>query len=141
MDILKNKPEEINQEDLKRYAFNGYYTVGQLLEYIQTKIASGELTHDSLVLSQRIEDVYFEKNGWGVVKKEGEHYHYCLNHNNKIEDGHYLNKEQYPKIKGDEPFLNKISEEEMENSKEQYHPIWCPVVYEGDKNLYLDLHY
>ena len=117
MDILKNKPEEINQEDLKRYAFNGYYTVGQLLEYIQTKIASGELTHDSLVLSQRIEDVYFEKNGWGVVKKEGEHYHYCLNHNNKIEDGHYLNKEQYPKIKGDEPFLNKISEEEMENSK------------------------
>ena len=37
--------------------------------------------------------------------------------------------------------MKKISEEELEDSKDQYHPIWCPVVYKNDTNLYLDLHY
>lgn len=138
---FENQPREITKDDLEKYRHNGYYTVGQLLKYIQEKLESGELIHDSLVLSQRIEDVYFEKNSWGVVKKEGEHFHYCTEHNRRIEEGHYLNKEDHPDIKGDEPFLNRISEEELEASKDQYHPIWCPVVYKNDDNLYLDLHY
>lgn len=141
MEDLKKQPEELKLEDLKEFTNNGYYTVGQLLEYIQQKLDSGEITKNSAVLVQRVEDFYFENNGWGVIKKEGDHFYYCLEHNKKIDEGVYLNKEDYPKIKGDEPFLNKISEEEMEASKEQYHPIWCPVVYKEDKNLYLDLHY
>lgn len=138
---MENKIREIKLEELKKYNYNGYYTVGQLLEFIQEKLDSGAITKESAILSQRIEDMYFEKNGWGVVKKEGDHFNYCVEHNKKIDDGIYLNKEEYPDIKGDEEFLNKVSEQEMENSKEQYHPIWCPVVYKNDKNLYLDLHY
>jgi hypothetical protein len=137
----EKQPREIKKDDLEKYRHNGYYTVGRLLKCIQEKLDSGELEQDSLVLSQRIEDMYFEKNNWGVVKKEGEHYHHCLEHNKKIDEGFYLNKEEFPDIKGGEPFLNRISEEEMEASKDQYHPIWCPVVYKDDKNLYLDLHY
>lgn len=138
---MVNKIREIELEELKVYTHNGYNTVGQLLEFIQNKLESGEITLESAVLAQRIEDFYFQNNGWGVVKKEGEHFHYCIQHNKKIEDGFYLDKDNFPEIKGDEPFLSKISEEEIESSKEQYHPIWCPVVYEDDNNLYLDLHY
>jgi hypothetical protein len=136
---MDKKTREISLEDLKNYDY--YCTVGKLLEFIKSKLDSGELTKDSLVLSQRIEDFYFEKNGWGVVKKEGEHYHWSLEHNKKIDEGVYLDKEQYPLIKEDSPILKKITEEEMEDSKDEYHPIWCPVVYTDDKNLYLDLHY
>jgi hypothetical protein len=64
---FENQPREITKDDLEKYRHNGYYTVGQLLKYIQEKLESGELIHDSLVLSQRIEDVYFEKNSWGVA--------------------------------------------------------------------------
>ena len=138
---MENKIREIELEELKKYTYNGFYTVGQLLEFIQDKLDSGEITKESAILSQRIEDVYFEEHGWGVVKKEGDHFHYCIEHNKKIDEGVYLNKEEYPNIEGDEKFLNKVSEEEMEASKDQYHPIWCPVVYKNDRNLYLDLHY
>lgn len=137
----EKQPREITGEDFEKYRHNGYYTVGQLLKYIHEKLESGELSQESLVLSQRIEDIYFEKNGWGVVMKEGEHFHYCAEHNRRIDEGHYLIKEEYPDIKGNEPFLKRVSEEELDASKDQYHPIWCPVMYKNDNNLYLDLHY
>ena len=50
---MEEKVREINLEDLKKYQHNGFSTVGDLLEYIHGKIASGEITRDSLVLSQR----------------------------------------------------------------------------------------
>lgn len=137
----ENQPREITKEDLGKYRHNGYYTVGQLLKFIQDGLESGKLNQDSLVLSQRVEDMYFEENNWGVVKKEGEHYHYCMTHNKRIDEGYFLNKEEFPDIKGDEPFLNKVSQEELDAAKDQYHPIWCPVIYNDDNNLYLDLHY
>ena len=134
-------PREITADDLERYRDHYYLTAGRLLDFIQEKMAEGAITRDSLVLSQRVEDLYFEKNDWGVVKKESDHYHYCLEHNKRIDEGDYLNKEEYPEIKGDEPFLKKVPENEMEASKDQYHPVWCPVIYNDDDNLYLDLHY
>ncbi len=134
---MDKKTREISLEDLKNYDY--YCTVGKLLEFIKSKLDSGELTKDSLVLSQRIEDFYFEKNGWGVVKKEGEHFHWLKEHNKKIEEGVFEDEEKFPNVKSEH--MKKISEEELEDSKDQYHPIWCAIVYKNDRNLYLDLHY
>jgi len=136
---MEEKIREINLEDLKKYQHNGFSTVGDLLEYIHGKIASGEITRDSLVLSQRVEDKYFEENNWGVVKKEGDHYNWFKEHNKRIDEGFFDDEEKFPNIKSEH--MKKISEEELEDSKDQYHPIWCPVVYKNDNNLYLDLHY
>lgn len=131
---------EIKVEELKDYN-HGRSTVGDLLDYINEELESGRLTRESIVLSQRVEDTYFENNNWGVVKKEGFQHSLCVNHNKRIDDGYYLDKEQFPNIRGDEEFLKKIPDDILEDAKDQYHPIWCPVIYNNDKNLYLDLHY
>ena len=43
---------------------NGYYlTVGKLKEELE------KYSDDTLVVSQRVEDVYYEKHGWETIKK------------------------------------------------------------------------
>jgi hypothetical protein len=54
------KPPEIKVEDLSRYRESGHLTVGKLKEAI------ANMPDDGLVLVQRIEDMYFEENNWGV---------------------------------------------------------------------------
>lgn len=139
---MNKNPHEINSEELKKFSDYGYLTVGKLLNFLNDKIKSGELTEDSLVLSQRVEDIYFEENEWGVVKKKGEHYEWFEQHNKKIDDGFFNDKNKFPlEINKNEEFLNKISDEQLEESIDQYHPVWCPLNYENDTNLYLNLHY
>ena len=53
-------------EDLSRY--EDYLTVGRLKKFLEN---NPDLPDDALVLTQRVEDVYYEENGWGVVLKEG----------------------------------------------------------------------
>jgi hypothetical protein len=61
---------------------------------------------------------------------------YC---NKNIDEGVYLDKEEYPLMKPE--FLIKHTEEDLENSKNQYIEAWCPVKYKDDNNLYIDAHY
>ena len=64
------------------------------------------------VVIQRVEDIYYEKHSWGVFFKEGEH--------------------TFRDPKGN------IDKESLE----QYHPAWCCVKYEDEKDiLFIDLHY
>ena len=49
-------------EDLSSY--KDYLTVGKLRKYLEQH---PELPDDANVLIQRVEDKYYEKNGWGVV--------------------------------------------------------------------------
>lgn len=133
---------EITKQELDRFREFGYLTVGRLIDFLNEKIESGELSRDSLVLSQRVEDFYFEENEWGVVKKKGDHYNWFLEHNKKIDEGTYLDKEKFPIDMGpNEEFMKKIPDEQIDESIEQYHPVWRPLTYDGDENLYLDLHY
>lgn len=84
-------------EDLSKY--EDYLTVGKLRKFLEEH---SELPDDALVLTQRVEDKYYEKNGWGVVLKESawyeteqEQYHpaWCCvkynNDNNLYIDLHY----------------------------------------------------
>lgn len=133
------KLREIKLEELEKYKDFGFNTVGQLLDFINSKLESGEISRESLVLSQRIEDKYFHEGDWGVIKKEGDHFYWFKEHNKRIQDGYFSDEKQFPNVTPEQ--IKKISDEDLEASKEQYHPIWCPVVYKDDTNLYLDLHY
>ena len=54
--------------DLKgKYEY--YLTIGKLRKFLQEH---PELPDYALVLTQRVEDVYYEQHGWGVVLKEGD---------------------------------------------------------------------
>jgi hypothetical protein len=56
--------------------------------------------------------VYYEKHGWGVYLKEGEH------------------------------TVNDENGNIVKESLEQYHPAWCCVRYKDDSDiLFIDLHY
>ncbi len=119
--------------------YQDHYTVERLLEFIK----ENEIPMDAKILAQRIEDVYFEQHGWATIKKGGYWYNYGIRFNADIESGKYLDKEQYPQIikRYYKKHFKKISEKDLEKSKEEYHPIWCPVKYKNDDNLYMDLHY
>jgi hypothetical protein len=105
---------EITKEDLKGYGRSGFLTV----KYLKKFLEEHALPDDAIVLIQRVEDVYYEKNGWGVYKKDGEWVDYA-------------NK-----------YSPDISPEELDEFKEQYHPAWCCVFYHDDPDmLFIDLHY
>lgn len=112
------------------------FTVGELLDFIEKY----NIPRESKVFYQRIEDVYFEKHNWTTVKKEGYNY---LQHgkkwNDDIDSGKYLDKESYPDMK--EEMLVKFTEGQLEELKEKYIPVFSPVKYKDDNNLYLDAHY
>ena len=122
-------------EDLSRY--KDCLTVGRLKKFLEQH---PELPDDSLVLTQRVEDRYYEKNGWGVVLKEGHHYHMVKTHNIRMEEEIRRRKNgEHPKYDMEDP--SKFIEELTDDLKDQYHPAWSCVKYKDDDNLYLDLHY
>lgn len=127
-------PKELTKEDLQK--FNHTLTVGKLKKFLEEH----NLPDDAIVVTQRVEDFYFEKGNWGVYKKEGHHSFQARKYNKKIDSGEFLNKEDYPNINPEN--LKKYTEEEIDSMKEQYHPAWCCVRYEDDKDiLFIDLHY
>ena len=132
-DSKKKLPEVIlTQERLKSY--KDHLTIKELKKMI------ADMPDDGLVLVQRIEDFYYENNHWGVILKEGMDYHNAKRFNDDLASGKYEDKEKYPKAKPEE--WKPFSEEDLELTKDQYHPAWCVVKYKDDpKNLYLDLHY
>ena len=156
----RNSECDITLEDLRNkpcYQYD-HGTIGGLLDFI----FEHKLPKTGNILVQRIEDCYYEgsdisgfsgcktakdgifppgskSSGWGTVKKKGTHYHDALNWNKKI-DGEFNDKEEYPDL--DVSKLKKFTNEEIQESLNEYHPIWCPVKFnDDDENLYLDLHY
>lgn len=135
MEKEKIIPKELSKEDLMSYHESHYLTVGRLKEFIKEY----ELTDDSLVVVQRVEDIYYENHKWGVYLKEGESAHSCKSWNEDIK-GEYLDAERYPRLVGKE--LKPFTEKEIRQSMEQYSPIFSCVRYTDDKDiLFLDLHY
>jgi hypothetical protein len=137
--------------------YKEYCTVQQLLDFIEKH----KLPKDAKILVQRVEDVYYEgvdisgfsgadtpngifppgskTNGWETYKKEGEDYYHAKEINEKIDSGEFSNEENYPNIENPEDY--RISPEDMEKLKDQYTPVFCPVWYNDEKHLFLNLHY
>jgi hypothetical protein len=129
------KVKELTKEEVLEY--RDYLTVGGLKKFIEEH----NVPDDAIVLSQRVEDIYFEKHGWGVYCKEGESCWECREWNRNIEDGSYLDAR--PKLKAMKEELKPFTEEQIRESREQYHPVWSLAWYKDDDKdfLFLDLHY
>jgi hypothetical protein len=135
--MSQEKLKILSKEKLLSYRDSHYLTVGGLLEFIK----NNNIPDDAIVVSQRVEDIYFENHNWGVYKKEGEHANWMKDINEKIDSGVYDDKEKFPLMT--EEMKKKFSDKDIEDACDQYHPVWCPVLYRDDKNdiLFLDLHY
>jgi len=122
-------------EDLSSY--KDYLTVGKLKKFLEEH---SELPDNALVLTQRVEDRYYEKNGWGVVLKEGYHYQMNKTHNIRMEEEIRRRKNgEHPKYDTEDPSKHIV--ELGDSMKEQYHPAFSCLKYKDDDNLYIDLHY
>ena len=114
------KVRELSKQDILK-SYRDYATVGDLVDFIHKH----NIPRTAKVLIQRVEDVYYENNGWGVYLKEGDYCNYLRRMN------------QHP----DKIFHS--TEKEIKQASEQYTPAWSPCLYKEDKNdfLFIDLHY
>ena len=122
-------------KDLSGY--KDYLTVGKLRKFLEEH---SELPDDALVLTQRVEDKYYEEHGWGVVLKEGFWYH-AFNENNIRMADEILRRENGEEPEYDIEDPSKAITELNDENKEQYHPAFSCLRYNDDNNLYIDLHY
>lgn len=110
-------------------------TVGKLKKFFEKH----NMPDDAVVVVQRVEDRYYQNNNWGVYLKEGEHTWNARKWNEDIK-GEYLDIKKYPKMKPEN--LKPFTEEQINDSMEQYTPAHAPVFYNDDSNiLFIDLHY
>lgn len=93
--------------------YSDYLTIGQLKEHIKEY----NLPDHAKVVIQRVEDIYFEKHGWGVLKKESDLTYKCKEWNKELEKGKEYMSENYPNIKEGDPHLIPHIEEEMDEYK------------------------
>ena len=101
------KVEKITKEEIQE-KYIDFLTVGRLKAFLEKYNPPDSAN----VLIQRVEDVYYEKHGWKVLLKEGEHTF-------KDEEGNIV-----------------------EESLDQYHPAWSCVKYrDEDDLLFIDMHY
>jgi hypothetical protein len=135
--MSESKFKVLSKEKLLSYRESHYLTVGRLLEFIK----KNNIPEDAIVVSQRVEDIYFETHNWGVYAKEGEHALWMKDINEKIDNGEFEDKAEYPMMSDE--LRKKFSEEEIKEAYDQYHPVWSPVLHRDDKDdiLFLDLHY
>lgn len=104
---------ELTKEDLLKY--KDYLTVGKLKEFIDKY----NLSDNSLILVERVEDIYYDKHNWGSYLKKGYMYYIALKY---------------------DIFAKK--ENDLKEHMTQYHPIFCAEYYDDDKDiLFLNLHY
>lgn len=133
---------ELSRKELLKYRDGGFMTVKELKDFI----GRHHISDDAIIAIERVEDSYYDKpdgKGWGVYCKEAEWSGRMKAHNEDIDSGKYLDKEQYPHIKENDTFLKKYTEEEITAERVQYHPAWGCVKYRDEDNdiLFIDLHY
>ncbi len=111
----KSLPKEIKDLDYYRSC---HLTIGRLREFLAE---NQDLDDDALMLVERVHDVYYNEHGWAVVYKKG--------------DMCYM-------LKKLEAFGEIVTDAELQESMNQYHPAWCITRYADDKkDVYIHLHY
>ncbi len=111
-------------------------TVGDMKKFL----SENDFPDNAPILIERVQDVYYEKHGWKVYKKDNEHTSFFRRQNENIKNGIYSDKDEYPNIT--EHILIPHTEEDISAAMNQYHPAWSCVRYNDDKDiLFIDLHY
>lgn len=110
-----------------------YLTVKQLRDFLN----NCDLSDDTKVFTQRLEDKYIEKHGWKPVLKEGHLYYSAEKWNEYVDNYDNLNEDD--KLEAKPTF--KHSEEQLNQLKNQYIMIWSICQYPEKDGLYLNVHY
>ena len=63
--------KKLSREELSNQ--HHFLSVGDLKKFLRD---NPDLTDDAPVVVERIEDIYFKNNGWGVYLKEGDSYYW-----------------------------------------------------------------
>lgn len=112
-------------------------TVKDFKEYLERY----NVPDDAVILTQRIEDHYFENNNWDVYLKKGEGYYERIEWNEKCK-GEFKDIEQYPYLNRDN--LREFTDEELKLSMEQYYSLHCITHFRDEpdnKVVFLTAHY
>lgn len=109
-------------------------TVGQLLDFIEKH----KIPRDAKVLYERIQDVYFDRNNWKTVKREGFQYFICEKDKEKAR-GEWNDKEQYPNMTPE--IIQSTLAINSDDFKNQYVIAESPIKHNEDDNLYITAHY
>jgi hypothetical protein len=132
--MVEKQLRNLTKEDLNKYK-QQYLTIGKLRKFIED---NSDLSDDSLIMIERIEDVYYEKYNWGVYKKDSYYSNMIKQINENIDNGVYNNKKEYPIP----PEKIKILPEELEEFKDEFHPAWGIARYFDESDLvFIKLHY
>ena len=129
-------PRELTKEKVLKQA---NLTIGDIKRHIEKH----NLSDDTVVVVQRIEDSYFlseHDTGWGVYYKDGLDALNAREHNRNVINGVYLDKAQY----NDHPKHHVIyTEDEIkEMFSEQYIPTFCVATYKDELDiLFINIHY
>ena len=111
--------KELTKRELKGFKENYYLTVGQIKEFIEKH----NIPDDALVLTQRVEDEYFE-GGIDISGMRGADSETGIwpEGSRSGEWGVYL--------------------KESDQGEQQYSPAWCCVKYRDEEDLlFINLHY
>jgi hypothetical protein len=101
------KINEITKDDLNS-KYDNFLTVGKIKDFLNKY----NLPNNAKVFIQRVEDIYYEKNGWSVLLKVDD---FTV----KDENGNFIKE-----------------------TMEQYTPAWDCVKYNDENDiLFIDLHY
>ena len=121
--------EEFKKEDLKHGL-----TVGKLLESIE----KNNISKDAFILNERVEDSYFtKKGGWKVYLMDNMFTSTHDEHNKKVLNGEYLDKNKYPNF--DIKYNKMLTKEHRKNIQDQY--IETESVFEYNGILFIRNHY
>lgn len=131
--------KKLTKEDLASYVKSGHLTVGDIKEWFAMH---PNLPDDAPILVERIEDMYFDKIGWGVYLKEGEVAWNIRNMNRNMKEEISIRERgeewEYPHVEDPSKFIVEITDEHMT----QYHPLWSCVRYnDEDGIMFIDAHY
>lgn len=85
-----------------------------------------QIPGDTMVVVERVEDRYFENQGWYVYNHPGWFYNTYLSFNNSMdEENERRKKGEKPEFGEIEyPLENKFTEDDLEGSKEQFFRAW-----------------
>lgn len=127
---------ELTGEEFIKHRKNSA-TIKELREAIK------DLPDDGSILVQRVEDFYYEKNNWRVVKKEGYWYDSHLKLNQKMRDEiQRIENGLSREFEMTNPENYILTEEEMSEMKDEYTLAQTAFTYNDDKeNLFINLHY
>lgn len=97
-----------------------------------------QIEDNTPVLIERVEDRYFEKNGWEVFKNEGFHYKQALKYNEDISKGKEVllrgNSDEIEELEYESQFIEQAelwSDEILDSVKEQFYSGHCIVDNDG----------